>query len=110
MTHYQTTGVAGVMIGRAAQGNPFIFSPHVPTEKERLLAFREFLLLAKEYNLFNRGIVFPHLKMLRSAFPKRFYSQKLLKVQNLGELLTYLVKFYPNEFEHIVDLNSPVKI
>lgn len=110
MTHYQTTGVAGVMIGRAAQGNPFIFSPHVPTEKERLLAFREFLLLAKEHNLLNRGTIFPHLKMLRSAFPKRFYYQKLLKVQKLGELLNYLVQFYPNEFEYIVECNAPVKI
>ncbi|MFX0062815.1 MAG: tRNA-dihydrouridine synthase family protein [Candidatus Hermodarchaeota archaeon] len=110
MTYYQTTGVVGVMIGRAAQGNPFIFSPHIPTEKERLLAFREFLLLAKEYNLLNRGTVFPHLKMLRSAFPKRFYYQKLLKIQKIRELLTYLVKFYPNEFEHIVDSNALVKI
>ncbi|MFX1535206.1 MAG: tRNA-dihydrouridine synthase family protein [Promethearchaeota archaeon] len=110
ITQYQTTGVAGVMIGRAAQGNPFIFSSHVPTKKERLLTFREFLRIANEYNLLNRGTVFPHLKILRSAFPKRFYYQKLLKVQKLEELLAYLVKFYPNEFEHVVNFNTLAKI
>jgi len=70
-------GVSGVLIGRAAMGNPWVFNNHIPTPRERfdtaalhaqifcdIFPERRFDCMRKHFLLYASGL--PHAKQLRS--------------------------------------------
>lgn len=59
----------GVMIGQAAIGNPWIFTPHHPTPQEKLATILEHIQLIKQ-----RNITEEHLQRSLMEFRKHLYS------------------------------------
>lgn len=83
-------GVAGVLIGRAAMGNPWVFNNHKPTPKERfatallhaqiftnIFPDRRFDCMRKHFLLYASGL--PHAKQLRS---------KIVRINSVSEFIS----------------------
>jgi len=83
-------GVMGVLIGRAAMGNPWVFNNHIPTPKERfdtaalhgqifteIFPERRFDCMRKHFLLYASGL--PNAKKLRS---------KIVRVNSVAEFLS----------------------
>ncbi len=89
----QKYGVDGILIGRAACGNPWCFIDHLPTPKER---FSSMLLHAQLFTT-----VFPHRRFdgLRKNF--LFYASGLANAKQLRSKLVRL-----NSIEDILQLEA----
>ncbi len=88
LEHCTTYGVDGVLIGRAAFGNPWIFTDHTPTEKERLeVALEHATYFAKTAGEKNFVRMRKHLlDYTRSFDGAKELRSRLMRVSNLAEV------------------------
>ena len=86
------TGVDGVMIGRAVLGNPWFFTDHLPTTKERLKAVIEH---AKLYDKF--GGPFDAVKKHLHAYVKSFEGARELREKLMATKSLLDVKMWYKE-------------
>jgi tRNA-dihydrouridine synthase B len=81
-------GVDGVLIGRAAFGNPWLFSGHTPTEKERLAVALEH---ARYFKTITNGFAFQRMRKHLLDYTRGFEGAKevrvgLMRVQSIAEV------------------------
>jgi len=92
--YIKTYGVSGVLVGRSAFGNPWFFSDHVPTLKEKFNVMLEHAKLFVKYRP-DLGIapLRKHFCWYASGFPGYGkIREKLMKANTLEELKQIIVK------------------
>lgn len=100
-------GVDGILIGRAAVGNPFIFEqckqilknniPYTPTLEEKVMVSKEHLLAMKDSVGEDRAIV----------LMKKFYSRYFLGIQNFKPYKMRLME--ENKVENIIKILEEIE-
>ncbi len=95
----EETGCDGVMIGRGALGNPWIFNlespPSDPEERLRMI-FHHYLIL-KNYYGEKRSIkeIIKHIQWYTKGLPySSFFRSKITKVRDDGELFEILTSYF----------------
>ena len=73
-----------VMIGRKAIGNPDIFSKITKTKYNK--TFKDYLILAKKYNLRFRQIKFQAMQFSKGQRGSRKLREKIFRIKNLEGL------------------------
>lgn len=79
-----------VMVGRSAIGHPEIFSKISKINFKR--NFKEYLILAKKYNLYWRNIKFQAMQFTKGNKSSRKKRVEIMKTQNLSELINLFNK------------------
>lgn len=100
MQKVSDTGCDGVMFGRAIFGNPWLFSQHIPSVRERLEVLVEhtklFEKLLGSYKSF--AVMKKHFKAYVNAFPGAVeLRQKLMETENADEVAGLLDSFLKEE-------------
>ncbi len=95
------TDCDGIMIGRAAIGNPFIFKKissylktgkeKETTQKEKIISFKQYLSLVKKHKIIDMG----RIKYLGGSFIKGFegaakYRDEFMKLKSLNEIENFV--------------------
>jgi tRNA-dihydrouridine synthase len=79
-----------IMIGRASMGNPNIFSDLTDKNKKTKITFKDYLKLAKKYNLYFSQIKFQAINFTRDFEGSSKIRHQLSLVKNEQELLEIL--------------------
>lgn len=86
-TKCEETGADGVMLGRAVFGNPWLFSNHLPNDKERIeiLIEHTFLFEEKFKDIKSFNIMKKHFKEYLKGTTLRDLRFKIMRAQNATE-------------------------
>lgn len=79
LARQQQTGVDGVVIGRAALGNPWVFTSHQPTLSQRLKVALEHALLYEKTFAYKANYQFYPMRKHLAAYARGFPGASLLR-------------------------------